>query len=544
MIREPGHLRRVAEEPDAGDVEVGERVMAIDDEFGAPEPVIGESRGGLHGGLMVCGTTSDAGKSTVVTGLCRALERRGVRVAPFKAQNMALNSFVTSEGREIGRAQAHQAAAARVEPEVAMNPILLKPESDRTSQVVVMGEPHAVMGAVEYHAYKPTLLPVVLGALADLRARFDVVVCEGAGSPTEINLLDHDIVNLRVAHDAGLPAIVVGDIDRGGVFAALYGTVALLPDHLRPLVRGFVINKMRGDPALLLNGCADLEARSGVPTLGVLPWIGGPALDAEDSLALARGREVLPALGDELDVAVIGLGRVSNFTDLDPLSLEPGVRVRFVYDTAGLGDPDLIVIPGSKATVADLATLRRNGLAAAIAAATRSGVTVLGICGGYQMLGRTIDDPVESGAGVVDGLAMLPVVTEFGSTKLMRVRVGDALGVPVHGYQIHHGRVRADGGDPFVTLAAGHASATDLDGVSVDGVFGTTLHGLFEADEFRARFLASVGERRGKRFVPAGVSFAAARESQIDAIADLMSTHLDFAALDALIASARPVVMA
>ncbi|MDQ6615815.1 MAG: cobyric acid synthase, partial [Actinomycetota bacterium] len=240
-------------------------------------------------GLMVCGTSSDAGKSTVVTGLCRVLARRGVKVAPFKAQNMALNSYVTPSGHEIGRAQGVQALAARVTPEVAMNPILLKPTGERTSQVVLMGEPWAHLDAAGYHQAKPRLLHLVLDALDDLRSRFDVIICEGAGSPTEINLLDHDIVNLRVAQAAGFPALVVGDIDRGGVFASLFGTVALLPDDLRPLVRGFVINKLRGDPALLGDGPAQLERRIGVPTLGVLPYLHDIGLDAEDSLVLSRG---------------------------------------------------------------------------------------------------------------------------------------------------------------------------------------------------------------------------------------------------------------
>src|SRR5436309_11049455 len=273
---------------------------------------------------MVCGTTSDAGRSVVVAGVCRMLHRQGVRVAPFKAQNMALNSFVTADGAEIGRAQAMQAEAAGIAAEAAMNPILLKPTGERTSQVVVMGRPWDHLDAVGYHALKPRLFALVCDALSDLRARYDVVIVEGAGSPAEINLLDHDIVNLRVAHAAGIPAIVVGDIDRGGVFAALYGTVALLPDDLRGHVRGFVLNKFRGDPTLLEPGLAELERRTGVPTLGVLPWIDGVARDAEDSLALDGPRPMAApearddARGDDLDVAVIRFPRIANFTDLDP----------------------------------------------------------------------------------------------------------------------------------------------------------------------------------------------------------------------------------
>src|SRR5258708_39977839 len=289
--------------------------------------------------LMVGGMESDVGKSHVVTGLCRLLARRGVRVAPFKGQNMALNSFVTPAGHEIGRAQGIQALAAGAEPEVAMNPILLKPTGERTSQVIVLGRAVAHLDALAYHARKPELFGTVLDALDDLRRRFDVVVCEGAGSPAELNLLDHDIVNLRVARDAGSGAIVVGDIDRGGVFASLYGTVALLPDDLRPLVRGFVINKFRGDPALLAPGLADLERRTGVPTLGVIPWLHDVALDAEDSLALdgRRPRPATPALADSLDVAVLRFPRISNFTDLDALAVEPGVTVRLLPHPPGRG---------------------------------------------------------------------------------------------------------------------------------------------------------------------------------------------------------------
>ena len=497
----------------------------------------------LRGALMVCGATSDAGKSTIVTGLCRLLARQGVRVSPFKAQNMALNSVVTPSGHEIGRAQGIQAYAAGAEPEWAMNPILLKPTGDQASQVVVRGRPWQTMSAREYHDAKPALLPVVLDALDDLRHRYDVVICEGAGSPAEINLLDHDIVNLRVARDAGLPAIVVGDINPGGVFAALYGTVALLPDDLRRCVHGFVINKLRGDPSLLLDGCQQLQARTGLPVFGVVPWLPSTGLDAEDSMALdsmaldssgvAGTGPDTAALADELDVAVVRLPRISNFTDLDPFRVEPGVRLRFVHDRAGLGDPDLVILPGSKATVDDLEWLRRRGLADGIAHTT---AVVLGLCGGYQMLGRSIDDPVESGRTGVAGLGLLPVDTRFDAEKVTRLRTGAALGLPVHGYQIHHGRVHVTGGDPFVVLDDG-----SVDGVRAGRCAGTTLHGLFEDDDVRRAFLAMVAGARGKRFVSAGRSFAAARSAAVDAVADALAEHLDLAALERLIAAAAPV---
>ncbi len=498
----------------------------------------------LTGGLMVCGTASNAGKSTVVTGLCRLLARRGIRVAPFKAQNMALNSAVTPTGHEIGRAQAAQAQAAGVAPEVAMNPILLKPQSDRTSQVIVMGRPWKVLGAADYQRAKPALAGLVQQQLADLRTRYDVVLCEGAGSPAEINLLDGDIVNLRVARLAGLPAIVVGDIDRGGVFASLYGTVALLPDDLRAAVRGFVINKFRGDPAVLGGGPDELARRTGVPTLGVLPWLDGIGLDAEDSLALDAGWAVptSPASGSgRLDVAAVRFPRISNFTDLDALALEPAVRPRWVDTARGLGRPDLLILPGTKATVADLGWLRQTGLAEAIVALAGdpSGrTTILGVCGGYQMLGTRIDDIVESRpAQVAAGLGLLAAETVFEPDKLVRWTGGHALGVPVRGYEIRHGRTRSPA--PWIT--------TDRPGDGAEGcqaaggrIAGTSLHGLLEGDAFRSAYLAAVAGRAGVGWVPSGVSFAAAREARFDRLATAIEAHLDLTALEGLIGQASP----
>jgi adenosylcobyric acid synthase len=480
---------------------------------------------------MVCGTASDAGKSTFVTALCRLLARRGVRVAPFKAQNMALNSYVTLDGHEIGRAQAVQALAAGVEPDVAMNPILLKPTGERTSQIILRGRPIGVMTAQEYHSAKPALLETVLADLDDLRRRFDVVVCEGAGSPAEINLLDHDIVNLRVAREAGLPAVLVGDIDRGGVFAALYGTVALLPDDLRPLVRAFVVNKFRGDPALLTGAVEDLERRCGVPSVGVLPMLpaGVVGLDAEDSLALDTPWEPAgPPLADALDVAVVRLPCIANVTDLDPLAIEPGVTVRLARSPSALGRPDLVVVPGTKATVEDLSWLRAGGWPEAIAA---SGAEVVGVCGGYQMLGTRIIDGVESSAPAVDGLGWLPVETTFATDKVTR-RVH---GPGVDGYLIHHGRV-STAGPAWVQLDEGAEGC-----VSPDGRFrGTAVHGLFEHDSFRGEFLTELAARRYKRFVPTGVRFAAARTRRFDVLADAVAEHLDVRALELLIARGAP----
>jgi adenosylcobyric acid synthase len=486
---------------------------------------------------MVCGTSSDAGKSTVVAGLCRLLARQGVKVAPFKGQNMSLNAMVTAGGGEIGRAQWLQAVAARAEPEVAMNPVLLKPTSERASQVVLMGRPLAVQDAATYRDAKHALVDVVDAALADLRTRFDVVVCEGAGSPAEINLLADDIVNLGLARRAAIPALLVGDIERGGVFAHLYGTVALLPADLADLVRGFIINRFRGDPTLLGTGPAELEQRSGVPTLGVLPHLGPLALDAEDSLALARPSGPPPLVSAGLDVAVLRVPRLANFTDLDPLVAEPGVSVRWVARHDALGDPDLVIVPGSRSTVDDLSWLRATGLAAALDALRTSAApppVILGICGGFQMMGERIDDPdaVESAQPSASGLGWLPVRTTFAAEKLTRLTaasVSGAASLSLDGYEIRHGRIRAG---PRYTpwFDTGGASQADdvISAVDPSGdVRGTTLHGLFENNAFRSSFLADVAARRGRVWEPSGLDYAAAREEQIDRVADACEEHLD-----------------
>jgi adenosylcobyric acid synthase len=501
---------------------------------------------------MVCGTTSDAGKSTVVAGLCRLLAREGVSVAPFKGQNMSLNSVVTTEGAEIGRAQWLQAVAAGAEPEAAMNPVLLKPTSERSSQVIVMGHPVETQQAGDYQRSKAGLVDIVDGALADLRSRFDVVICEGAGSPAEINLLDHDIVNLGLAVRAGLPAVVVGDIHRGGVFAHLFGTVAVLPDDLRACIKGFIINMFRGDPALLGDAMDQLEARSGVPTLGVLPYLPGLVLDAEDSLH--RMLSALPSgpitAAEQLDVVVLRLPRLSNFTDFDPLLVEGGVAVRFVDHPSAFGDPDLVVVPGTKSTVADLEWLRASGLLAVIEArrSTPSPPVILGVCGGFQMLGRRIEDPagVESTVPEVAGLDWLPLVTRFRAQKTTRLRAGSGpSGDPVHGYEIRHGRTSALAGwDRWLSLDDGGREGEDEDVESARdrtmSVYGTSLHGLFEEDRFRGDFLTGVAEARGKSWRPSGVAFAEARQQQIDRVADACAAHLDLAALWRLIEVGAP----
>lgn len=490
--------------------------------------------GGLRGALMVCGTASDSGKTTIVTGMCRLLARRGLRVAPFKAQNMALNSAVTATGAEIGRAQAAQAHAAGVDPEAAMNPVLLKPTSDRTSQVVVMGRPWATLDAAAYQEAKRDLWDVVLEAFDDLRRRFDVVVCEGAGSAAEINLLEHDIVNLRLAHARGMRSVIAGDIHRGGVFAALYGTVSIIPDELRRTVGGFVINKFRGDPGILGPGLAELVELTGIPTLGVIPWIESPLIDAEDSLDLLRlGSQ---ARGPhQLDVAVIRLPRISNFTDIEAFTLEPSVRVRLVDHPSLLGRPDLLVIPGTKATVSDLEWLRFSGLAEAITGlASDPRTTIIGVCGGYQMLGDKIDDSVESAvAQVVEGLGLLPVRTRFETEKTTRMRTASALGEECSGYEIHHGVTTAH--LPWISLDGGEEGSSSPDG----SVLGTSLHGLFESDRFRRSFLSEVARRAGKPWAPGDVSFAAERAARADRLADALEAHVDMEALERLIEEAE-----
>ncbi|MEV0156595.1 cobyric acid synthase [Micromonospora sp. NPDC050686] len=499
----------------------------------------------MSGGLLVAGTTSDAGKSVVTAGICRWLHRRGVKVAPFKAQNMSNNSAVVvgadGRGGEIGRAQAMQAAACGLAPDLRFNPVLLKPGSDLSSQVVLLGEAVDTVTAGNFRSLRPRLAATAFAALAELRSAYDVVVCEGAGSPAEINLRDHDYVNLGLARHAGLPTVVVGDIDRGGVFASMFGTVALLDPADQALVAGFVINKFRGDLGLLRPGLDMLCQVTGRPTYGVLPWHLDLWLDAEDSLAYGRvlGRPAAPRGTEWLDVAVVRLPRISNATDVEALATEPGVRVRLTVEPAELAAADLVVLPGTKSTVADLAWLRETGLADAVRAHAAAGRPLLGICGGFQMLGRVIHDPVESGRGSVPGLGLLPVEITFDPRKTVRQVVGSADGEPVCGYEIHHGYVSA--ADPGLPPLLKHADGTG-EGARLGAVHGTHWHGAFESDGFRRRFLTGVARaagRHGFRVAP-DVSFAAARERTLDLLGDLVEEHLDTDALWRLIESGPP----
>ncbi|GGU91813.1 cobyric acid synthase [Streptomyces albospinus] len=511
--------------------------------------------GGVGGGLLVAGTTSDAGKSVVTAGICRWLVRQGVKVAPFKAQNMSLNSFVTREGAEIGRAQAMQAAAARVEPTALMNPVLLKPGSDRSSQVVLLGRPvgelsargyfgtagpaagpgAASPGEAAYGSGREQLLGTVTDCLAELRRTYDAVICEGAGSPAEINLRRTDIVNMGIARAARIPVVVVGDIDRGGVFASFFGTTALLSEEDQALVAGYLVNKFRGDVSLLEPGLEMLRGLTGRRTFGVLPYAHGLGIDEEDGLRVSlrgavRESVVAPPVGtDVLRVAVCAVPLMSNFTDVDALAAEPGVVVRFVDRAEELADADLVVVPGTRGTVRALAWLRERGLADALARRAAEGRPVLGICGGFQVLGEHIDDEVESRAGKVDALGLLPVRVRFGREKCLARPVGEALGERVEGYEIHHGVAEVGGGEAF------------LDGCRVGSVWGTHWHGSLESDGFRRAFLREVARAAGRRFVPApDTSFGALREEQLDRLGDLIEEHADTAALLRLIEGGVP----
>ena len=487
---------------------------------------------------MVQGTSSHAGKSVLTAALCRIFARDGYQVAPFKAQNMSLNSYVTPYGGEIGRSQAVQAAAAMVEPRVEMNPVLLKPEAEARSQVVVMGRPRAVKSAREYHTMKPAIWEEVTAALDALRAEYDVVGIEGAGSPAEINLKQSDIVNMRVALHARAPVLLVGDIDRGGVFAQLVGTMVLLDPEEQALVKGHVINKFRGDPSLLTSGLDFLEERTGVPVAGVIPWFSDIHVPEEDSLGLSPG---LRSDADTvIDIAVMRLPHIANFDDFDPLRREPGVRVRYVGSAEAFGAPDLIVIPGSKTTVDDLDWLRARGLADRIVSARRLGTPVIGICAGYQMLGRELRDPsgVESTKPVTEGLGLLPTSTTFlrekvthqakGRVAEARGLLGRCQGAEITAYEIHMGVSPREGEQgPFVIDSRSGQRVDFPDGALDDEglTLGTYLHGLFHNREVRRGLLAEVARRKGATLPPPADDVDP--DAEYDKLAALVREHLD-----------------
>ncbi|MHB1133691.1 MAG: cobyric acid synthase [Chloroflexota bacterium] len=486
---------------------------------------------------MVQGTASSAGKSVLVTALCRILAQDGLRVAPFKSQNMALNSFVAADGGEIGRSQAVQAEAAGAEMSVHMNPILLKPEAETRCQVVVRGRPFRTLAASEYYACKDSLWPVALESLLWLRERYDVVVIEGAGSPAEVNLKQNDIVNMRVAKAAEAPVLLVADIDRGGVFAALVGTLELLDPDERALVRALVINKFRGDVSLLRPGLDFLEERTGVPVAGVIPLVRDLGVADEDSVSL-EGREWRQPSAGALQVALVRLPHIANFDDFDALRAEPDVALTLVEGPEGLGQPDLIILPGTKTTVADLDHLRQVGLADAIVARARAGTPVLGICGGYQMLGQTLRDPlrVESPRAENEGLGLLPVDTTFAAEKSTERVCGAppvlpgllslAAGEVVEGYEIHMGHSEVRARAALRLSERGGQAVEAWDGaVSDDGlVVGTYVHGLFDRPGFRGAVLRWLAERKG---VLLGAQAPFDRGRAYDRLAEVVREHLD-----------------
>jgi adenosylcobyric acid synthase len=460
--------------------------------------------------LMVQGTASSVGKSLIATALCRYFRREGLRVAPFKSQNMALNSAVTPDGLEIGRAQAIQAVAAGVPARVEMNPILLKPEGDRRSQVVVRGKPIGSFSAVDYHAHKPQLRGVIAESLEQLRSEAGIVIIEGAGSPAEVNLRDRDLVNMFVARTARAPVLLVGDIDRGGVFAAFVGTMELLEPEDRPRVGAFVVNKFRGDLSLLQPGLDFLTGRTGVPVLGVVPHLRALRIAEEDSVSLDHRRRRAPAGPEAIDVAVVRLPRISNYDDLEPLEHQPGVVVRFVEHPHELRGADLVILPGSKCTATDLHWLRERGLADEVLGRARRSEPVLGICGGCQMLGERIDDPlgVESPFPEVPGLGLLPLRTRFErekTTAQVRARVlvesflAPAGAAELEAYEIHMGQLeRTAPGPSAFELTRRHGQPVALlDGAAQGSVVGTLLHGILENRAVREHLLATLRRRKG-----------------------------------------------
>ena len=480
--------------------------------------------------IMVQGTMSGAGKSLLVTALCRIFTQDGYRVAPFKSQNMALNSYVTADGLELGRAQAAQAEAAGIPCDVRMNPILLKPSSDTGSQLIVMGEVRGQYDAKEYFRMKRAMIPEIMKAYNSLAEEHDIIVIEGAGSPAEINLRQDDIVNMGLAELVNAPVILAGDIDRGGVFAQLYGTVALLQPEERKRVIGTVINKFRGDVELLRPGLRQLEELTSLPVLGVIPWM---KIDIDDEDSLAPRLEKTETGGRPLDIAVIRLPHVSNFTDFSPLEEHPAVGVRYVNRVEQLGKPDLIILPGTKNTMGDLRWLRETEIAEEILVLHEAGTAIIGVCGGYQMLGRSLSDPenAESG-GTAEGLGLLPCETVFTGkkTRTRRQAVCDAgpfAGARLEGYEIHMGRTRSAAA-PFCIMEDGTE-----DGAVAENVFGTYLHGLFDSGELVERVAGWLAERKGIRIPEQKTENRAAyRNRQYDLLADTVRSSLDMKTIE------------
>ncbi|SMB97344.1 adenosylcobyric acid synthase (glutamine-hydrolysing) [Thermanaeromonas toyohensis ToBE] len=510
---------------------------------------------------MLQGTSSHVGKSVLAAALCRIFYRAGYKVAPFKAQNMANNSYVTADGGEMGRAQVVQAWAAGIKPRVEMNPVLLKPTGHSCSQVIVMGRPVGNLGAKEYHKeFALSLLDTVARAYATLAAEFEIIVIEGAGSPAEINLKDQEIANMRIAKMVGAPVLLVTDIDRGGALASVVGTLELLEPEERDLVAGIIINKFRGDLSLLKPALDFLEKRTGKPVLGVIPYLPGPSLPEEDSVALEeRQRNTKDPGTGELDIAIVLLPRISNFTDFDALEREPGVRVRYVEVSKPLGRPDLVILPGSKNTIEDLLLLKQYGRDKEIIALARQGTPVVGICGGFQMLGKLIRDPfmVESSTPEVEGLGLLPMITTFKLQKATYLVEAEVAGLgplwgltacgTLKGYEIHMG-ISEKCGDVipafYIRSRGGEAVEIQDGAVSIEGhIWGTYIHGIFDNDGFRQSFIEKLRQRRGLR-PGEGYrrGFEAEQEKRLEELARTVASHLDLEKLGQIMGLERPLV--
>lgn len=486
--------------------------------------------------IMIQGTMSNAGKSLLAAGLCRIFKQDGYRVAPFKSQNMALNSFITKECLEMGRAQVMQAEAAGIQPSVLMNPILLKPTNDVGSQVIVNGEVLGTMSARDYFQYKKQLIPKVMEAYHKLEEDYDIIVIEGAGSPAEINLKKEDIVNMGMAKQAKAPVLLVGDIDRGGVFAQLIGTVMLLEEDEQKMVKGMIINKFRGDKTILDPGVVSLEEKTGIPVVGVAPYM---ELEVEDEDSLTERFSDKQEIG-AIDIAVIRVPRISNFTDFNALEMISGVSLRYVKSVGELKNPDMIILPGTKNTMEDLLWLRQNGLEAAILKKAAEGKIIFGVCGGYQMLGEKLSDPdgIEAG-GEINGMGLLPMETIFRNSKT-RTRVSGIFpkvegalstltGIQLEGYEIHMGEsVLFEGARPLTEITDQVENITKVDGAYSDNVYGSYVHGIFDKEEVAKNVVKAIGARKGIDVSQmTGIDFAAFKETQYDKLADGLRKHLD-----------------
>ncbi|MDO5424537.1 MAG: cobyric acid synthase [Eubacteriales bacterium] len=489
--------------------------------------------------IMIQGTMSNAGKSLLAAGLCRIFKQDGYRVAPFKSQNMALNSFITEEGLEMGRAQVMQAEAAGIKPSVYMNPILLKPTNDTGSQVIVNGEVLGNMSARDYFAYKKKLVPAVMEAFRKLEEEYDIIVIEGAGSPAEINLKQDDIVNMGMAKMAKAPVLLVGDIDRGGVFAQLIGTVMLLEEDEKAMVKGLIINKFRGDKTILDPGIVMLEEKAGIPVVGVAPYM---QLEVEDEDSLTERFHGSQEVG-VIDIAVIRVPRISNFTDFNPFESMEGVSLRYVHNVAELKNPDMILLPGTKNTMEDLLWMRQNGLEAAILKAAAAGKIIFGVCGGYQMLGEKLSDPLGTEAGgEIKGMGLLPMETVFAGNKTRtRVKgtfseIGGPLsslgGVELEGYEIHMGVSTLKEGCRTMTEIADYANGSEgqvkEDGAYCQNVYGTYVHGIFDKEQVAKAVVTDLGRMKGIDVSEiTGVDFQAFKEQQYNLLAAGLREHLN-----------------